>query len=65
METREDTTTAPTKPNTKPGTKPNTKPGTKPDEGNPYKPKTSPRPKAKKSMPSWMSFESIGIKLKK
>ena len=65
MDVTEDTTTAPTKPNTKPGTKPNTKPGTKPDEGNPYKPKTSPPPKAKKSMPSWMSFESIGIKLKK
>ena len=65
MDVTEDTTTAPTKPNTKPGTKPNTKPGTKPDEGNPYQPKTSPRPKAKKSMPSWMSFESIGIKLKK
>ena len=65
MDVTEDTTTAPTKPNTKPGTKPNTKPGTKPDEGNPYQPKTSPPPKAKKSMPSWMSFESIGIKLKK
>ena len=47
MDVTEDTTTAPTKPNTKPGTKPNTKPGTKPDEGNPYKPKTSPRPKAR------------------
>ena len=47
MDVTEDTAPAPTKPNTKPGTKPNTKPGTKPDEGNPYQPKTSPRPKAR------------------
>ena len=52
---------APTKPTTKPGTK--TPP--KPDKGSPYKPKTSPNPKAKETMPSWMSFDNIGIKLKK
>ena len=61
IDVTEDTAPAPTKPTTKP----TTKPGTKPDTGNPYQPKTSPRPKARKSMPSWMSFESIGIKLKK
>lgn len=54
---------APTKPTTKPGIK--TPP--KPDKDSPYKPKTSPAPKARtnKELPSWMSFDTIGIKLKK
>jgi hypothetical protein len=53
---------APTKkPKENPGTR--EKPTTKPEKGNPYLPKTIPAPKA--NMPRWMSFESIGIKLKK
>ena len=54
-------------PTTKPSptTKPGTKTPPKPDKDSPYKPKTSPAPKAKKSMPSWMSFDSLGIKFKK
>ena len=62
-ETKEQAT-APSKP--APTTKPGTKTPPKPDKDSPYKPKTSPAPKAKsKTMPSWMSFDSIGIKLKK
>ena len=53
---------APSKPKTKePITKPTTKPGT------PYSPKPGPAkaPKASKGeLPSWLSFKSIGIKLK-
>jgi hypothetical protein len=44
IDVTEDTAPAPTKPTTKP----TTKPGTKPDTGNPYQPKTSPPPKARK-----------------
>lgn len=44
IDVTEDTKEAPTKPTTKPGTK--TPP--KPEKGNPYQPKTSPAPKAKK-----------------
>ena len=46
---------------TTPGTKPGTKPGT------PYRPKPGPKknPKAEdKEMPTWLSFNKIGIKLK-
>jgi len=46
---------------TTPGTKPGTKPGT------PYRPKPGPKknPKAEdKKMPTWLSFNKIGIKLK-
>jgi hypothetical protein len=52
---------APSKPITKPTTKPTTRPGT------PYSPKPGPAkaPKASKGkLPSWLSFKSIGIKLK-
>lgn len=64
-ETIESTETAPSKP--APTTKPGTKTPPKPEKGNPYQPKTSPNPKAStnKSMPSWMSFDTLGIKLKK
>jgi len=64
-ETIESTETAPSKP--APTTKPGTKTPPKPEKGNPYQPKTSPNPKARtnKSMPSWMSFDTLGIKLKK
>lgn len=64
-ETTESTETAPSKP--APTTKPGTKTPPKPEKGNPYQPKTSPNPKAStnKSMPSWMSFDTLGIKLKK
>lgn len=50
-------TIAPPKPGTKPTTRPNT----------PYKPKPGPKksPKAgRNEMPNWLSFKSIGIKLK-
>jgi len=56
---------APSKPITKPITKPTTKPTTRP--GTPYSPKPGPAkaPKASKGkLPSWLSFKSIGIKLK-
>jgi hypothetical protein len=43
IDVTEDTAPAPTKP----VTKPTTKPSTKPDKGNPYQPKTSPKPKAR------------------
>jgi hypothetical protein len=53
-----DTKTAPTKPKVKPGTKPG--------KDSPYKPKPGikPAPKAKKSLPSWLSFDSLGLNLK-
>lgn len=61
-ETKEQVMTAPAP--AKPTTKPTTKPS-KPQTDTPYRPKHKPAPKAKKSMPNWMSFDSIGIKLKK
>ena len=45
-----------------------TKPGTKPDKDSPYKPKPGPKkkPKAKKGdMPDWLSFDELGINLKR
>ena len=60
-ETKEGTETAPVKPTTKPTTKPNVRPGT------PYSPKPGPAkaPKANKGkLPTWLTFKSIGIKLK-
>ena len=59
-------------PTMEPGTKEKerttTKPGTKPDEDSPYKPKpgTKKKPKAKKGdMPDWLSFDELGINLKR
>ena len=53
-----DTKTAPVKPKTP------TKPG-KPDYDTPYKPKVKPAPKAgNEELPNWLTFNSIGIKLK-
>lgn len=56
--------TAPTTPGVKPGIDTPSKPS-KP--ATPYKPKpgVKPSPKAKKQVPNWLSFNSIGIKLKK
>jgi hypothetical protein len=54
----EDTKTAPAKPKVKPGTRPGT--------DSPYKPKpgAKPAPKAtKKELPTWLSFDSIGLKI--
>ena len=54
----EDTKTAPVKPKVKPGTRPGT--------DSPYKPKpgAKPAPKAtKKELPTWLSFDSIGLKI--
>jgi hypothetical protein len=52
-----------TKPKTKPGTK--TPPKEKPYD--PFKPSPhkKPKPKAKRSLPSWLTFNSLGIKFKK
>ena len=59
-------------PTMEPGTKEKertiTKPGTKPDKDSPYKPKPGPKknPKAKKGdMPDWLSFDELGINLKR
>ena len=59
-------------PTMEPGTKEKerttTKPGTKPDEDSPYKPKpgTKKKPKARKGdMPDWLSFDELGINLKR
>jgi hypothetical protein len=46
---------APSKPGIKTPTKQPNKPGT------PYKPKVKPAPKAKKSVPEWLSFDELGI----
>ena len=54
----EDTKTAPAKPKVKPGTRPGT--------DSPYKPKpgAKPAPKATtKKIPSWLSFDSLGLKI--
>ena len=62
-ETKEGTETAPVKPKTKP----TTKPGTPSKPSTPYSPKPGPAkaPKAGKvNVPNWLSFKSIGIKLK-
>lgn len=62
-ETKEGTETAPVKPTTKP----TTKPGTPSKPSTPYRPKPGPEkaPKAgKNNLPNWLSFKSIGIKLK-
>lgn len=48
--------------------KPGTKTPTKPDKDSPYKPKPGPKkkPKAKKGdMPDWLSFDELGINLKR
>ena len=59
-------------PTMEPGTKEKerttTKPGTKPDEDSPYKPKpgTKKKPKARKGdMPDWLTFDELGINLKR
>jgi hypothetical protein len=48
--------------------RPTVKPGTKPKKpGSPYSPKPGPKPAPKaikKNLPSWLSFNEIGIKLK-
>lgn len=56
--------TAPTKPGVKPDVDTPTKPTT---PSTPYKPKpgVKPNPKAKKDLPTWLKFSSIGIQLKK
>jgi hypothetical protein len=54
---------APAKPKTKPGTKPTTKPGQKP--GTPFRPSPHKQPKPKARIPQWLTFDSMGIKLKK
>ena len=46
--------------------KPKVKPGTRPGTDSPYKPKpgAKPAPKAiKKELPTWLSFDSIGLKI--
>lgn len=47
-----------------PGVKPETIPDKKP--GTPYSPKPGPKkaPKAKTKIPNWLTFDSIGIKIK-
>ena len=55
-------------PGTKEKERTTTKPGTKPDEDSPYKPKpgTKKKPKARKGdMPDWLSFDELGINLKR
>jgi hypothetical protein len=63
-EQAESPTIAPTKPTTKPGTKNPPKPA----PFDPFKPKpgTNPNPKAKtkKSLPSWLKFNNLGLNLK-
>lgn len=56
--------TAPTKPGVKPDVDTPTTPST---PSTPYKPKpgVKPNPKAKKDLPTWLKFSSIGIQLKK
>ena len=49
---------------TKPDTKPTTKPGTRPNPSTPYSPKPGPKPNPKakkKSLPSFLSWNKIGI----
>lgn len=59
-EVKEDTTTAPTKPGTKERTK-EKNPGKK----NPFEPKHKPAPKAgSKEIPTWLTWNKIGVKLK-
>ena len=58
-------TTAPTKP--RPGVRPDVDTPTRPSKpATPYQPKpgVKPAPKAKRTVPSWLSFKSLGIKLK-
>lgn len=62
-ETKEAVMDAPAKPKTKPGTKPTTKPGQKP--GTPFRPSPHKQPKPKARIPQWLTFDSMGIKLKK
>ncbi len=60
MEIKENKTKEKERTITIPGTKPGTKPGT------PYSPKPGPKkaPKAKTKIPNWLTFDSIGIKIK-
>ena len=59
----------PDDPSQKTKPKPTTKPDTKPGKGNPYSPKPGqdPRPKAvgNSKIPSWFTFDKLGIQLKK
>jgi hypothetical protein len=55
----------PKQPKTSPGVKPTTKPGA-PERKTPTRPKHKPRPKmGDETLPTWLSFDNLGIKFKK
>ncbi len=66
-ETKESVMDAPAKPKTDPTTKPGTKTPPKKKPFDPLKPDEhkQPKPKARKKLPSWLTFNSLGIKFKK
>lgn len=66
-ETKEAVMDAPAKPKTAPTTKPGTKTPPREKPHDPFKPSPhkQPKPKAGRKLPSWLTFNSLGIKFKK